>query len=543
MASRFIQYFEDSFTENWEQIAMVNYRSKQIYFYKDVVREVAKLHILFQELNIQQNDKIALVGNNTPEWAITFLATITYGAVIVPILQDFHPDDIAHIIEHSESKLLFIEDVYWNRLEEKNTSSLRAVFSLSDLRCMRQAQGEKLHLIMRQLPTLFKGRYPKGIQREEVQYAEKDDQEMCVLNYTSGTTGNSKGVMLTGDNFCCVLEFAEELNYGAKGHKVLALLPLAHLYGCVYDFYLPMKVGGCIYFLGEAPSPQLILKAMQDIQPDWFSTVPLVIETIYKTYIKNGKEKQSLKLLSVPILSKIVSKRYNKSLSKCFGGNLRKLFVAGASLDKEVERFLKRIKFPFVVAYGMTECSPLISGNYREVILYSVGKPISGVSVKVNSSSPTKIAGEIWVKGRNVMKGYFHNEEANRRVFTEDRWLKTGDLGVIDRNGNLFIKGRCKSMILTSSGQNVYPEEIEAKLNNSPYIAESLVVQRGEKIVALVVPNVDMFGQGESHESIIANQVKRVNQQIPLYANIHSFEVVPSFEKTPKKSIKRYLYN
>lgn len=544
MANRFIQYFEDSFREHWELPAMTNYVTKQTYAYKDVAREVAKLHILFRELGVQQDDKIALVGNNTPEWAITFLATITYGAVIVPILQDFHPDDIAHIIAHSESKLLFIEDSYWERLEEKDTSSLRAVFSLSDFRCVRQAQGETLHLLMRQLPSLFKERYPQGVQRKNVRYAEKDDQEMCVLNYTSGTTGFSKGVMLKGDNFCCLFEYSAANKLGVTGDKVIAVLPMAHSYGCVNDFFYPFIVGGHITFMPQMPNAKVLLESMAEVKPDYISIVPLVLETIYKKVISPHISRLPIRIaLNLPIVSSIVAKKIRKQLMNVFGGKYKNLFIAGAALSNDVERLLEKIKFPYTLAYGMTECSPIISLNCHELTPYSVGRPILGVTVKIDSKDPRKISGEIWVKGRNVMLGYFKDEQATRQVFTEDGWLKTGDMGVVDKKGNLYLKGRCKSMILTSSGQNVYPEEIEAKLNSSPYITESLVVQRGEKIVALVVPDRTAVPDNSDLEVLMGGEIKAVNKRLPAYAFIHSFELqTTAFEKTPKKSVKRYLY-
>lgn len=548
MAKRFIQYFEDSFKENWDLPAMTNYVTKQTHAYKDVAREVAKLHILFREMNIQQDDKIALVGNNTPEWAITFLATITYGAVIVPILQDFHPDDVAHIIEHSESKLLFVGDTYWDRLEEKDTSTLRAVFSLSDFRCVRQLQGETLHLLMRQLPTLYKERYPQGVQREDVRYAEKDDQEMCVLNYTSGTTGFSKGVMLKGDNFCCLFEYSAANHLGEKGDKVIAMLPLAHAYGCVNDLFYPFIVGGHITFMPQMPSSKTLLQAMKEVKPDYISIVPMVMEAIYKKNILPKISKFPIKLtLGLPFVSSIVGSKIRKQLMNTFGGAYKNLFIAGAGLDKEVEHFLVKIKFPYTLAYGMTECSPIVSLNCHELTPYSVGRPINGILVKIDSKDPYSIPGELLVKGRNVMKGYYKDEEATRKMFTEKDWLKTGDMGVMDKHGNLYIKGRCKNMILTSSGQNVYPEEIEAKLNASVWVAESLVLQRENKIVALVLPDWSMINKANITSDDVSDLIetlrKEVNRSLPPYEYIYGIDIqTKEFEKTPKKSIKRYLY-
>lgn len=544
MAKRFIQYFEDSFKENWDLPAMTNYVTKQTYAYKDVAREIAKLHILFRELNISQDDKIALVGNNTPEWAITFLATITYGAVIVPILQDFHPDDIAHIIEHSESKLLFIGDSYWDRLEKKDTSTLRAVFSLSDFRCVSQSQGETLHLLMRQLPTLYKERYPQGVQREDVRYAEKDDQEMCVLNYTSGTTGFSKGVMLKGDNFCCLIDFIIKNNIGGKGDRVLSFLPLAHAYGCLNDFFMPFVTGTHATYFSQPIASNTLLQAFGEVKPHWISTVPLVVETIYKKVVLSRLRLPKYRImLKLPIFSRMVYKKIGKTIYSAFGGCFKQMYIGGAALNPEVESFLLKVNIPFTVGYGITECSPLVCVDYNKFTPHSVGKKIEGISIKINSDAPQKEAGEIWVKGRSVMMGYYKDEEATQQVFSHDGWFKTGDMGVIDKQGNLYIKGRCKTMILTSSGQNVYPEEIESKLNLSPYVAESLVVQRGEKLVALIVPNIEFIGKDSDLKSIMTEQIKTVNKQLPAYAYIHLFELQTTmFERTPKKSVKRYLY-
>lgn len=544
MAKKFIQYFEDSFRENWELPAMTNYVTKQTYAYKDVAREVAKLHLLFKELNITQDDKIALVGNNSPEWAITFLATITYGAVIVPILQDFHPDDIAHIIEHSEAKLMFVDDEHWDRLEEKDTSGLRSVFSLTDYRCMRQAQGESLHIIMRQLPTLFNEQYPQGVKKEDVRYTDKDDMEMCVLNYTSGTTGFSKGVMLTGDNFCCLFEYAAINNLGTTGDKVISIVPMAHAYGCVNDLFYPFIAGGHITFMIQMPNSKTLLKAMSDVQPDYISIVPIVLETIYKKNILPLINKAHVKIiLRIPLISKIIKSNIRKRLMEVFGGKYKNLFVAGAGLNSDVESFLVKINFPYTLAYGMTECSPIISLNCHELTPYSVGRPINGVTVKIDSEDSNEIPGEVLVKGRNVMKGYYKDDDATQRMFTDDGWLKTGDLGVLDEQGNLYIKGRCKTMILTSSGQNIYPEEIEAKLKKSPYILESLVVQRGEKIVALIVPDKNNLGNTVKIDAVFSEQIKEINRSLPDYAYIHSFELLNKpLERTPKRSIKRYLY-
>lgn len=546
MAKKFIQYFEDSFRENWELPAMTNYVTKQTYAYKDVAREVAKLHILFKELNITQDDKIALVGNNSPEWAITFLATITYGAVIVPILQDFHPDDIAHIIEHSEAKLMFVDELYWNRLEDKSPINLKAVFSLMDLHCMREQNCEEVPSVQK-LHSLFLKAYPKGIQKDNLQYSQKDDSEMCVLNYTSGTSGLSKGVMLTSDNFCCLFEYAVTNNLGETGDKVISIVPMSHAYGCVNDFFYPFIAGGQIIFIPHLYDSKILQKAMREVQPDYISIVPLVLETIYKRNIHPQIQKKYIKIgLHIPIVSKFIASKIRTQLMNAFGGKYKNLFIAGAGLNKNVENFLVKIKFPYTLAYGMTECSPIISLNCHEMTPYSVGRPIKGVTVKIDSKDPNEVPGEFLVKGRNVMKGYYKDEKATQLMFTTDGWLKTGDMGVMDKQGNLYVKGRCKSMILTSSGQNIYPENIESKINNDIHIKESVVVLKDNKIVALVYPDYDIIDKNIKKDelNVLLNDCRKsVNKKIAAYEFINEFIIQEKeFEKTPKKTIKRYLY-
>lgn len=531
MAKRFIQYFEDSFKENWELPAVTNYVTKQTYAYKDVAREIAKLHILFRELNIQKNDKIALVGNNTPEWAIAFLATVTYGAVVVPILQEFHPDDIAHIIEHSESKLLFIGDSYWNRLEEKDTHTLRAVFALDDFRCIRQAEGETLHITMRLLPSLFRERYPQGVQREDVQYPDKDDQEMCVLSYTSGTTGFSKGVMLKGEGFSFILNFCFNSNQGGKGQKILSTLPLSHTFGMVYDLCLPMVIGVHIVFLVMPPSPRILINAMSQIKPDWISIVPLLVETVCKKHIFPLVE------AGEPI-DIIRSKFIN-----LFGGSFKQMAIGGAALDWKIEELLAQLKIPFTVGYGMTECSPTICAEFRNFIPGSVGKPMPGIFVKIDSDNPYDICGEILVKGPNVMKGYYKDEVNTRLSFTSDGWLRTGDVGLMDKEGNVYLKGRKKSMILSSTGQNIYPEELESKININPLILESVVYQHNNKIIALVYPDFSKVKNDDQLLLVMEEQRNIINEYLSEYQYISEFKIsYDPFVKTPKNTIRRHLY-
>ena len=549
MKSDFIKYFENSIKEHWELMAMTDYVSKKSYTYQQVGEEILKLHILFKELNIAPNDKIALVGRNTPEWAITFIATITYGAVIVPILQDFHADDVQHIVNHSESKLLFLSDSHWENLNEKTFQTIRGVFSISDFRCLYQAPGETIQMTMKHLDQLCKSVYPNGVSKTDIKFVEKDDYEMSILNYTSGTTGFSKGVMLTGDNMCTQVEFAQKTDWVGKGYKILTFLPLAHAYGCAFDFVVQFVMGAHITFLTRIPSPRILLKAMEEIRPTVIFTVPLILEKIYKNSVLPALNKTSIKLATnIPFVNTRIYAEFRKKLVNALGGEFKTVIAGGAPLNKEVEDFLHLIKFPYVVGYGMTECAPLITvemlGNYRP---HSVGRAIHCVDMKIDSSDPQNVPGEILVKGRNVMIGYYKNEEATSKIFTEDGWLRTGDMGVIDKDGHLFIKGRSKTMILTSSGQNVYPEEIESKLNNLPFVSESLVIQRDTKIVALIYPDfaaMDEMGiQVAEIDKIMDEQRKELNKQLAAYENITKIIIHPQeFEKTPKKSIKRYLY-
>ena len=549
MSKTLNQHIEGTIKSHWDMKAMTNYITKQSYTYQEVGKEIARLHVLFKELNITPQDKIALVGRNTPEWAITFLATVTYGAVIVPILQDFHPNDIQHIINHSESKLLFLSDNQWDNLNEESLHTIRGVFSITDFRCIYQAPGESIQMTMKHLDAKFAERYPNGISKDDIQYTEKDTHEMTVLNYTSGTTGFSKGVMLTGDNFCSMIECAQkETNLVGEGYRILSFLPLAHAYGCAFDFIAQFATGAQITFLTRLPSPKVLIKAMDEIKPDAIFTVPLVMEKIYKNNILPTLNKTSMKVAtSIPFISDRIYAEIRKKLINTFGGEFRKVVIGGAPFNREVEDFFHKIGFPYIVGYGMTECAPLVSVDCYNFVPHSVGKPILDTQVRIDSPDEQNIPGEIQIKGRNVMIGYFKNEEATKSVFTEDGWLKTGDVGVIDKDRNIYIKGRSKTMILTASGQNVYPEEIEAKINNLPFVSESIVIQQDDKIVALIYPDFasmdEMNIDHKDLESIMEEQRKTINEKLAAYEQIKAFKIHPTeFEKTPKKSIKRYLY-
>lgn len=543
MAKRFIQYFEDSFKEFWNLPALTNYETKQTLAYRDVASEIAKLHILFKELNIKYDDKIAIAGVNSPEWAIVFLATVTYGAVAVPILKDYPKDDFIHLIDHSDSKLLFVDEACYDQLNEQLMPGVRAVFTLENYQCVYQSSGEMLHIIMKQLPKIFERNYPKGVTKENVKYTDKDDQELCIINYTSGSTGFSKGVMLTGSNIAFIFEMSIRDHLGVKGDRLLAYLPLAHTYGFIFNVAEPLVVGGHTFYMQGIRDAKQLFEAFQYVKPNWITMVPLIMEEMYNSILPQ-LNKMPVKILKhIPFLSSKIYSEIRIQLFELLGGNFRQISFGGAHLSEDVERFICRCKIPYNVAYGMTECSTVISADYSNYTPFTVGKAIKGVSIKINSTKAGE-AGEIWVKGPNVMKGYYKDEQATLNAFSDDGWFKTGDLGYFDRKQNLHLKGRCKNMILGSSGQNIYPEEIESKINNLPYIVESVVLQRNNKLIALVYPNFRLIEENSQDVTTCMEDCRNyVNKHIAHYEYIHEFVIHnTAFEKTPKKNIKRHLY-
>lgn len=547
----FIKLYEDSFKENWDLPALTDYSKNVTFTYGDVAKDIAKMHIIFQKCQIRRGDKIALVGKDSSRWCIVYMAAVTYGAIIVPILQDFSPNDIHHIINHSESVFLFVSDRIWDSLEEDKIDNLRAVFSLSDYRCLHQRDGENIQKLMRSLDDLMAKHYPNGFTKNDIKYAELDNEKVVLLNYTSGTTGFSKGVMLTGNNLAGNVVYAETLDVIFRGERMLCFLPLAHAYSCAFNFLVPLAVGAHVYILGKVPSPKILLKAFDEIKPNLIITVPLILEKIYKKMILPQLNKKTLKVaLNIPLLDTRIYAKICKSLTDAMGGRFREVIVGGAAMNQEVTDFLYKIKFPFTIGYGMTECAPLISyDNHKEFIPGSCGQVLKGImDVRIDSDDPYTKVGEIQVKGENVMKGYYKNEEATRNVFTKDGWLRTGDLGTINKEKRIFIRGRSKTMILGSSGQNIYPEEIESKLNNLPFVLESVVVEKNGRLVGLVYPDyeaVDNTGLSHDDLSMVMEQNRiELNKLLAPYEAVSSLQLYPTeFEKTPKKSIKRYLYS
>lgn len=547
----FVKLYEDSFKENWTLPALTDYSKNVSFTFAEVAKEIARIHIIFDECQIRKGDRVALVGKDCSRWCIVYMAAVTYGAVIVPILQDFNPNDIHHIINHSESVFLFVSDRIWDSLEEDKIENIRAVFSLTDFRCIHQRDGENVQLLMKTMERKMQERYPGGFTVENIKYAEIDNDDVVLINYTSGTTGFSKGVMLTGNNLAGNVMYAKSIDVIFRGERELCFLPLAHAYSCAFNFLVPMAFGAHVFFLGKTPSPKILLKAFEEIKPNLIITVPLILEKIYKKMILPQLNKRTLKLaINIPLLDARIYSKIRKSLIYAMGGCFRQMIVGGAAMNQEVTDFLYKIKFPFSIGYGMTECAPLISFDpLKDFVPASCGQALKGfMEVRIDSDNQYETVGEIQVRGENVMKGYYKNEEATKDTFTEDGWLKTGDLGTIDENSRIYIRGRSKTMILGSNGQNIYPEEIEAKLNNLPFVMESLIIERDGKLIGLVYPDyeaVDSTGVSEDElRQVMEQNRKELNSQLALYEAVSAIRLYPTeFEKTPKKSIKRFLYN
>ncbi len=550
VTENFIKIYEKGFKENWERPALTDYNTKESFTYQQIAEEIAKLHILYKHCQIRRGDKIAIVGRNTPRWCIAFMSAITYGAIVVPILQDFNANDIHHIVSHSDSVLLFVGDLIWENLEVDKLNNLRATISLRDYSCLDQRDGECISKCLSEMDINFKNKYPNGFSREDIKYAELSNDKVVLINYTSGTTGFSKGVMLTGNNLAGNTMFGIHSKLHYPGSKCLSFLPLAHAYGCAFDILVPLAVGTHITMLGKIPSPKILLKALEEVKPNLIICVPLILEKIYRKQILPMLNKRALKwAVNIPLLDNQIYAQIRKKLVDAFGGRFEQVIIGGAPLNKEVEAFLYKIKFPFTVGYGMTECGPLISyTHYTEFIPTSAGRILEGyMQVRIDSEDPYNIPGEICVKGENVMKGYYKNQEATDAVLDKDGWLHTGDMGTINKDNTIFIKGRYKTMILGPNGQNIYPEAIEAKLNNMPFILESLVIEKEGKLIALVYPDYEAVDEnGISNKDILIAMEeirKNINNELAPFENISKIQLYPTeFEKTPKKSIKRYLY-
>ena len=544
---QFIDYIEQSIIKNWDKDSLTDYKGITLQ-YKDVARKIAKFHIVLESAGIQPGDKIAVCGRNSAHWAVTFLATITYGAVIVPILHEFKADNIHNIVNHSEAKLLFVGDQAWENLNEDAMPLLEGIASLTDFSSL-VSRNEKLTYAFEHRNAIYGQRYPKNFRPEHICYRKDRPEELAIINYTSGTTGYSKGVMLPYRSIWSNVAYCFEMLPVKPGDHIVSMLPMGHVFGMVYDFLYGFSAGAHIYFLTRMPSPKIISQSFSEIKPRVISCVPLIVEKIIKKDILPKVDSKIGKLLlKVPIVNDKIKSLARQAAMEIFGGNFDEIIIGGAPFNAEVEAFLKKIGFPYTIAYGMTECGPIIcSSRWDTLKLASCGKATSRMEVRIDSPDPKTHAGEIVCRGANMMLGYYKNPEATAQIIDVNGWLHTGDLGVMDEEGYVTVRGRSKNMLLTSSGQNIYPEEIESKLNNMPYVAESLIVLQHDKLVALIYPDFDdAFAHGLQQNDIQkAMEVNRVelNQQLPNYCQISKIKIhFEEFEKTAKKSIKRFMY-
>lgn len=542
-------FIAESLRNNWNIQSMTDYKGNSFRF-ADVAERVARLHLLYKACDLKPGDKVALVGKNSAHWAMTYLATVTYGAVIVPILPDFKPNDIHHIVNHSDSLLMLAADNIFDTLDLDKMTKLKGIFSLQHFGLLSENGNKATVKAVDELEKSFKAKYPQGFKPEHVNFLPVHNSELAVISYTSGTTGFTKGVMIHHNSLTANVVYANKNMPLDPGDSIVSFLPLAHTYGCAFEFLWPFTLGCHITFLTKTPSPQVIIEAFKKVRPRLVLAVPLIIEKIYKKQILPTISKAPMKtMLKIPLLNKVIKKKIRDKLVGVFGGNFHEVVIGGAALGREVEEFLRDIRFPFSIGYGMTECGPLISyANWDKARLGSAGKIVDTLEVRIDSPDPYNVAGEILVRGENVMLGYYKNEEATKKALDKDGWLHTGDLGVIDKDLFIYIRGRSKSMILGSSGQNIYPEEIEAMLNNMDLIQESLVAESKGLLVAMVYPDyeaIDKLGIDEKTLGETLEQHKKtLNERMPAYQNISRIKIVPEeFEKTPKKSIKRFLYN
>ena len=544
---QFIDYIEQSIIKNWDKDALTDYKGITLQ-YKDVARKIAKFHIVLESAGIQPGDKIAVCGRNSAHWGVTFLATITYGAVIVPILHEFKADNIHNIVKHSEAKLLFVGDQAWENLNEDAMPLLEGIASLTDFTAL-VSRNEKLTYAFEHRNAIYGQRYPKNFRPEHICYRKDRPEELAIINYTSGTTGYSKGVMLPYRSIWSNVAYCFEMLPVKAGDHIVSMLPMGHVFGMVYDFLYGFSAGAHIYFLTRMPSPKIIAQSFAEIKPRVISCVPLIVEKIIKKDILPRVDSKIGKLLlKVPIVNDKIKSLARQAAMEIFGGNFDEIIIGGAPFNAEVEAFLKKIGFPYTIAYGMTECGPIIcSSRWETLKLASCGKATTRMEVRIDSPDPKTHAGEIVCRGMNMMLGYYKNPEATAQIIDANGWLHTGDLGTIDDEGYVTVRGRSKNLLLTSSGQNIYPEEIESKLNNMPYVAESLIVLQHDKLVALIYPDFDdAFAHGLQQADIIkvmeANRVE-LNQQLPNYSQISKVKIhFEEFEKTAKKSIKRFMY-
>lgn len=548
MEKSFIAFVEESIKKHWNLDALTDYKDATLQ-YKDVARKIEKLHILLAESGIKPGDKVAVCGRNSSHWGVAFLAILTYGAVAVPILHEFKADNIHNIVNHSEARLLFVGDVVWESLNEAEMPLLEGIILMTDFTLL-VCRSKQLEYAREHLNELFGKKFPRNFRREHVSYRRDNPEELAVINYTSGTTSFSKGVMLPYRSLWANTQFAFDVLTLKPGDRIVSMLPMAHMYGLAFEFLYEVACGCHVFFLTRMPSPKIIFQAFADVKPHIVIAVPLIIEKIIKKNVLPKLETLKMKvLLKVPIINDKIKATVREQMIQGFGGNFYEVIIGGAAFNQEVEKLLKSIDFPYTVGYGMTECGPIICyEDWKRFKPGSCGKAAPRMEVRIDSPDPQNIVGEILTRGDNVMLGYYKNPEATAQILDADGWLHTGDLGVMDEEGNVTIKGRSKNMLLGPSGQNIYPEEIEEKLNNLPFVAECIVIQQNDnKLVALIYPDFeDAYSQGMSDSDIEAAMEENrttLNAELPAYSQISRIKIYPEeFEKTPKKSIKRFLY-
>ncbi len=540
----YLTRLENAIKDNWTSPALANFHGESFTF-GDVAENIVKFHLFFEEIGLEKGSKVALCAKNSARWGITFFAANTYEAVLVPILADFHPDSINHLVDHSESMVLLTDTDIWAKLDIEKMPLVKAVISSSDFSIL-YAADEKIQKAHDNLDGLFKARYPKGFSPADVSYPTDNDKNLAIINYTSGTTSAPKGVMLRYECLSSNVAFGQNRIPSTPGDKIVSMLPMAHMYGMMFELIYPLCGGSTVYYLGKTPTAPVLLGAMAEVKPYLLVTVPLVMEKVFKSKLAPVVNKPLMKVLTaIPGVNQIIFKKIRTTLLNAFGGNLREIVMGGAALNPEIEKWFAKFKFPYTVGYGMTEAAPLLAyEDWWDFAPKSCGKAVEGVQVRIDSSDPMNIVGEIQAKGVNVMSGYYKNEEATKAAFTKDGWLHTGDLGLIDEKGNIFIKGRSKNMILSPNGQNIYPEEVEAVVNIQPYVIESVVVDRGARLVALVYADLDKMKSENIDPAVYKTTLmNEVNKSMPAYSKINVVEYMDQpFEKTPKMSIKRFMY-
>ena len=548
MEHKFLGVLEQSIRMNWELPALTDYEGETIY-YKDFAKSIAKLHAYFKAGGVKKGDKIALCGRNSSNWAIAFFGTLSYGAVVVSILHEFDKGSVEYIVDHSDAKVFFADTAIYNKINIETIPQLETVVSLDDFSLLH-SQSEELKSFFENQEEFFKKRFTKDFTANDIDWHKEEDDEMAIINYTSGTTSSPKGVMIPYRSVWSNNKFANDnVPFIQSGDDVVCMLPMAHTYGLAFEIIKSLTLGCHVHFLGKVPSPRIIKEEFAKYRPKLVLSVPLIMEKIVTSNVFPAIEKEPVKtLLKVPIVNIFVRKKIKKQLIDFFGGQVGEFVIGGASLNAEVEKFLMSIRFPFTVGYGMTETSPLIGYcSWKEFRSQSCGKPVDRMEVKIDSNNPAVEVGEIMVRGTNVMLGYYKNEKATKEVMMDDEWMKTGDLGVMDKDGFMYIRGRNKNLILGSGGQNIYPEEIEEKLNNLPCVQESLAIEEDGKVVALIYPDADAMKakdiKPEDYEAYFEGKIKEVNENLAAYSQIRSFRIQEEeFEKTPKRSIRRFKY-